>query len=131
MSGVHVTDLISSGGVKKLNFKTQPKRNKKYMEFIREQECCLTGMEANDAQSVDPHHEPIKGHGTMGGKPCDSRCVPIAHYLHCEMEDVNSSRKAVWFRYNIDPEDVIKEMRERWVSSGGEVFWEETAYHIN
>jgi hypothetical protein len=108
-----------------VNFKIKPKRNKKYMEFVRNQECCLTGMDGNDAQSVDPHHEPIAGHGTMGGKPCDSRCVPIAHYLHCEMEDVNSSRRAVWKRYGVDPESVILKMQLRWIENGGKPFWEE------
>lgn len=103
--------------------KNLPGRSKKYMDWISRQPCCLTGMEANEQQSVDPHHEPVPGHGTMGGKPCDSRCVPVAHFLHCEMEDANSSRKEVWERFGIDPEEIILEMQARWEQEGGKIFW--------
>ena len=103
--------------------KVLPARSKKYMEWISKQPCCLTGMEPHDYQSVDPHHEPVEGAGTMGGKPCDSRCVPVAHYLHCEMEDVNGSRRGVWERYGVDPEQVISAMQTEWLRQGGKKFW--------
>lgn len=108
-----------------MNFKIVLKRNKKYMQFIREQPCCLTGMEGNDYHGVDPHHEPLPGIGTMGGKPCDSRCIPIAHLLHCKMEDVGSSRKKVFADYGVDPEVVIESMKRRWIKYGGKQFWAE------
>lgn len=108
-----------------MNSKIVPKRNKKYMNFIRDQECCLTGMEGNDHHGIDPHHEDLPGHGTMGGKCCDSRCIPIAHLLHCKMEDAGSSRKEVFSKYGVDPEEVIESMKRRWINAGGKPFWEE------
>ncbi len=103
--------------------KNVPHRNKRYMEFVRSNPCCLSGHEGNPYHGIDAHHEPQPGFGTMGGKPCDSRCVPIAHLLHVKMEAPGNSRRAVWEEYGVDPEEVVIEMRERWLDTGGKKFW--------
>ena len=103
--------------------KVKPGRSKRYMEFIREQPCCLTGMVSNDFQTVDPHHEPMPGASTVGSKACDSRCVPVAHGIHLKMHSPGNSRKSIWEHYGVDPEDVIERMRSEWIKNGGLKFW--------
>src|SRR6185369_14169729 len=101
------------------NFKTKPARCRAYLDWIATQPCCLTGHRANDYLGVDPHHEEKKGNSGTSTKACDSRAVPIRHDLHVEMENPGSSRAAVWKRYNKDPERVIQQMQERWLTQGG------------
>jgi len=104
--------------------KDKPARSRKYMDWIITQPCCLTGMLPNDIHGCDPHHVNGKGQGTMGGKPFDSRCIPIAHFLHCEMNQPGSSERAVFERFGVDAEEVVREMRERWIARGNKAFWE-------
>ena len=95
------------------NFKTKPKRSPAYMAFIREQPCCLSGATIG----IESHHEAPEGHGTMGGKPCDSRCVPVEWKLHRKMESPGNSRKEIWEKYGKDPEEVIQAMRQKWIDA--------------
>lgn len=103
--------------------KQKPCRNPKYMEWVRGLSCCLTGHIANDWLANDPHHEPEPGHGGMGTKPCDSRCIPIRHDLHVLMESPGHSRKAIQGLYDVDFEAVIIKCRQLWIKQGGAMFW--------
>lgn len=102
--------------------KSRPSRSKKYQNWIVLQPCCLTGYRATEYLGVDPHHENRPGESGTSTKPCDSRCVPIRHDLHVMMESPGHSRKEVYARYGIDPEQVISKMQEKW-QQDHKIFW--------
>lgn len=52
--------------------------NKKYIEWIRG----LTCMVCAAPSPSDPHHWTKKGHGGMGTKCPDTRCIPLCHKHH-------------------------------------------------
>jgi hypothetical protein len=106
------------------NFKIKPGRSRKFMDWIITQPCCLTGHRATEYLGVDPHHQNRPGESGTSTKPCDSRCVPIRHDLHVEMESPGHSRREVWERFNKDPENIIEQMKAKFLSEGGKKFWQ-------
>ena len=99
------------------NWKIKPWRSKKYMEWVSSQPCCIIGTPGPN----DPHHENIPGHGTMGGKCGDDRCVPLAHHLHVEMETPGNSREAFWKKYRKDPDKIIGALNAKFIREGGKM----------
>lgn len=61
---------------------TKPERitNNDYLDFIRSQPCCVTGM----TEGVHPHHFLTGGMGTKGS---DFATVPLYHELHRHLHD--------------------------------------------
>jgi hypothetical protein len=101
--------------------KIKPARSPKYLYWIRRQPCCLTGRVGEN----EAHHEQRKGHGGKSTTACDSRAVPLYWKLHNKMETPGNSRASVWAEYKVDPEQVIKEMRSKWLKEGNAKFWED------
>lgn len=103
--------------------KPQPKiipwRSTAYRNWIRNQDCCLTGAPGPN----DPHHENIAGKSGMGTKISDEHLVPIQHNLHVLMESPGMSRQEVWHRYGKDPQQVKKQLQQKWVDSGHVAEW--------
>lgn len=63
--------------------KTPVVHDRKYLDWIREQPCVLSGQSPSD-----PAHIRIGGGGGMGMKPSDDRVLPLAHHLHAEQHQV-------------------------------------------
>ncbi|MCP3941068.1 MAG: DUF968 domain-containing protein [Desulfobacteraceae bacterium] len=98
--------------------KNKPERSKAYRQWIRSKPCLICGYTMNDSfpdeYGVDPHHESEKGHGTMGGKTTDKRCVPLCsiHHTYSTNSRHNTSREEFW--QDIDIEAIILEYNREW-----------------
>ena len=58
--------------------KNKPWRNKKYVEYIRNQPCVITQHQAPS----DPHHITGVKQGGMGTKVGDEFLIPLCHTMH-------------------------------------------------
>jgi len=76
-------------------------KDRKYLDWLREQPCILTGQRGHDSEAVDPAHI-----GTYGrGMKTDNEALPILHSLHVEGHasgEVSMLRKHA-------PDDVIRD----------------------
>ena len=58
-------------------FKDNPYRSRKYLDWIKEQPCAVTGLPADD-----PHHIIGVMEGGTGTKACDLLCFPVTREEH-------------------------------------------------
>lgn len=92
----------------------KPKRyeNKAYVEYIKQQPCCVTSMMIVNQDSgkieSDPHHTTSKG---AGGS--DLACVPLLHELHQECHTIGT--ETFQKKYNIDFELIQLALIKRWI----------------
>lgn len=56
-------------------------RNRKYLDWLREQRCIISGMVGNDNEGIDPMHIGTAGKGI---KAPDNEAIPVRHWLHVE-----------------------------------------------
>ena len=62
--------------------KKKPTRDRKYLNWVKCLNCCVTGMPADD-----PHH--IKGHGLGGTSPAsDLFTMPMTREIHTHLHDI-------------------------------------------
>lgn len=56
-------------------------RDRKYLDFLRDQPCIICGLRGHDQETVDPAHI-----GTAGKsiKRSDDEALPLMHSLHAE-----------------------------------------------
>ena len=81
-------------------------KNKDYIEYIKEQPCCIT-----ERPNVDPHH--TKSIGSGGS---DLSAIPLTHELHVECHKIG--RDTFQKKYNIDFKDIIFKLMERFIEQG-------------
>tara|TARA_R100001244_G_scaffold106318_1_gene78881 strand:+ start:4005 stop:4298 length:294 start_codon:yes stop_codon:yes gene_type:complete len=62
-------------------------RNRKYLDWVRERPCIVTG-----SSPCDPAHIRFGGGGGMGLKPDDNRVLPLVHQLHQEQHQIGEVR---------------------------------------
>ena len=79
-----------------------PYRDKDYIEFIREQPCCVTGLINSTRESVVAHHTESRG---MGTKCSDYKTVPLCQSIHLELHQIG--KKRFLDKYMVDFKDVI------------------------
>lgn len=82
------------------------RKNKKYLEFIREQPCMVCGNKA------EPHHEAF-GTSGMGIKGPDTWTVPLCRKCHEKREQ--RGRDLYWKVIGIDPKLIIMELQTRYI----------------
>ena len=58
-------------------FKDNPVRSRKYLDWVKEQDCIICG-----APSDDPHHIIGMGEGGTGTKACDLLTMPVCREHH-------------------------------------------------
>ncbi len=89
--------------------KNKPERNDDYKKWIRTKPCLKCWYTI-----TVPHHETEKGHGIMGGKTSDKRCVPLCASCHTYSTNSrhNTSREEFWG--DIDIEAIILEYNIEW-----------------
>lgn len=63
--------------------KDKPVRDAARLAFARSMPCCICGS----IEAVHSHHEQEEGQGTMGGKTCDRRTLPLCWRCHCRRHD--------------------------------------------
>lgn len=59
--------------------KLNPVRDRKYLDWLRDQPCVLTGWRATEQSAVDPIHVGTLGKGI---KASDDEALPVWHALH-------------------------------------------------
>lgn len=91
--------------------------NKEYVEYIKQQPCCVTGkmmvnLDTGKVES-DPHHTVSRG---AGGS--DLTCVPLLHELHVEGDSIgwDTFQK----KHNVNFKEVRLQLLEKWVEGGME-----------
>tara|TARA_R110001632_G_scaffold212533_1_gene338458 strand:- start:12 stop:332 length:321 start_codon:yes stop_codon:yes gene_type:complete len=62
--------------------KTKAIRDRKYLDWVRDQPCLVTGVYSNDYETVDPAHFRWNSGGGTGLKPPDSMVNPLVHSEH-------------------------------------------------
>ena len=87
-------------------------KDKKHLDWIRQQPCCICGRidtEAAHIRTASLAHG--KQHTGMAEKPSDKWTLPLCNYHHREQHGMNEL--AFWKAYNIDPFMLAIKMRER------------------
>lgn len=55
-------------------------KDRKYLDYLREQPCIITGLRSSEYEAVDPAHI-----GTAGkGLKTDDEALPLLHSIHAE-----------------------------------------------
>lgn len=62
--------------------KTKAIRDRKYLDWIRDQPCIVTGIYGDENETVDPAHFRWNAGGGMGYKPPDNMVNPLRHGQH-------------------------------------------------
>lgn len=96
--------------------KIKPIRNMKYRDFVGKLPCSVP--DCNHKSYA--HHEQQEGQGTMGGKCCDSRMVPLCLWHHRDRHDIG---RLFWWQMRVEAEELIKNTQRRWIEAGNKVFW--------
>lgn len=91
--------------------------NKEYIEYIKQQSCCVTGrmmvnLDTGKVES-DPHHTETGGVGMKGS---DLSCVPLLHELHQECHTMG--QKSFQTKYNVNFKEVRLQLLEKWIEGG-------------
>ena len=81
--------------------------DKKYIEWIKSLNCCVTG-----ARDPDPHHVNPQGGGGIGTKCSDRRAIPLSHFLHQEIHQIGKITFAE--KYDLDYEDLIAQLNKKY-----------------
>ena len=89
--------------------------NKAYVEYVKQQPCCVTGMIIVNQDSgkieSDPHHTTSKG---AGGS--DLSCVPLLHELHQECHTIG--KETFQKKYSVDFEFIQLALIKKWIEAG-------------
>jgi hypothetical protein len=67
--------------------KNKPYRDRKYLDWLRDQPCFVTGTKTNDYETVDPAHTGTYGKGL---KSPDNHSLPLLHSLHAKSHNNGS-----------------------------------------
>jgi hypothetical protein len=107
--------------------KEKPIRDRGYLEWVRTLPCLCCGV-----LGVEAHHQAKTGHGTMGGKPGDDRCLPLCVFHHAfggtkdhpgSVHGMGSlTGRAFWRHYDVDVEQWILRLNSAFeIASGRKV----------
>lgn len=79
------------------------RRSEAYVNFIRKQECCVTGHRV--AGEVCAHHVRMGANAGIGIKPSDFRCVPLCNEAHQKLHQYGE--RDFWDKAKVDPIKMI------------------------
>lgn len=80
-------------------------RDRKFLDWLRTQECFVTGMKTNESHGVDPAHTGVGGRGLKGP---DMHALPLAHSLH--LEGHNGGVARMWCRVFMENPAVLNDL---------------------
>jgi hypothetical protein len=92
------------------NWKPQTYRNEAYLQFIREQTCCVPGC---NETPCDPHHVKEVGTGGMSLKCDDLLTVPCCRRHHSEFG--NCGKETAQGRFKINFIEIERDMLRKYV----------------
>ena len=96
------------------NWKKKPYRSDEYLQFVREQPCCICGT-----SPCDPSHLNHKGNhsGGMATKVSDYRTVPKCRIHHTEYHDIG--RDSMEQKYRVDFREILINTMELYIATNG------------
>tara|TARA_R110000744_G_scaffold107013_8_gene203455 strand:+ start:4054 stop:4374 length:321 start_codon:yes stop_codon:yes gene_type:complete len=90
-------------------------RDRKFLDWLRDQPCIVTGANGSDHETVDPAHLRWNTGGGTGLKPSDCFANPLLHSEHIKQGDMGE--KLYWLEaVNNDPQILADFMADalRW-----------------
>jgi hypothetical protein len=97
------------------NWKIKVHYKPAYRNFVGSLPCSIP----NCFDKACGHHEQLEGQGTMGGKCCDSRMLPLCHKHHRQRHD---DGRTFWWWQKLEPEELIYETQKAWLKKHKK-FW--------
>lgn len=97
-------------------YKSKAFRNAKYLAWIRQQNCLVTGMDFTETDMV-AHHVRAAGGGGMGLKPSDYQTIPLTALQHSFLHQ--GIEKRFYERFNIDVDMVMRQLLEKFLEKKG------------
>ena len=97
-------------------YKSKAFRNAKYLSWIRQQPCVVTGMDFTQTDMV-AHHVRASHGGGMGMKPSDYQTIPLSAFQHAKLHQ--GIEKEYYKIFELDVDLVMKELLERFLSKKG------------
>lgn len=89
------------------------KKDAKYLEWIRQQECCICGDNTTTEAAHIRTSNILLGKGDFGwGRPDDKWCVPLCGRHHREQHDMGDEMK-FWAKHGKDPFLIAMTLRAR------------------
>ena len=89
------------------NYKKKQIRNKKFMEFVANQNCSLYSHSSYPCSGgVQAHHllKPWQGYRGMGLRAGDNNCLPLCQRHHAHLHDKHGNEDTFWTLFKL-PED--------------------------
>jgi hypothetical protein len=74
--------------------KPQTPRSQKYLDWLKEQPCCVCGTCKNQWVDIVPAHQTINGHGFLAGKASDLCALPLCS--RCHASEHRKGVKSFW-----------------------------------
>jgi hypothetical protein len=76
------------------------RQDEKYLDYIRNKPCCITGKETN----VVAHHVRLGQNGGIGLKPSDYRTIPLDAFEHRRLHDIGEK---TYYGDSVNPNALI------------------------
>jgi|TARA_R110000751_G_scaffold9848_4_gene36265 hypothetical protein len=96
--------------------KTKKIKNKKFLEYVSNQECCLSTYSPYPCNgNVQAHHllKPYYGVRGMGMRASDNNSVPLCYTHHAQLHDSHGNEDLFWKLFRLT-EDYGREIAEKY-----------------
>ena len=91
-------------------------KNKKFLEYVSHQDCCLSSHSSHICHSnVQAHHllKPYDGVRGMGMRASDNNSVPLCYYHHALLHDSHGNEDMFWTSFGLS-EDFGREIAKKY-----------------
>lgn len=96
--------------------KSKKIKNKRHLEYVARQRCCLTFTSEDWCRgNVQAHHllKPYEGKRGMGMRSSDNNVVPLCYYHHAQLHDQKGDEDSFWRLHNKE-KDYGRRTAEYW-----------------
>ena len=86
------------------NFKIKRIKSKKFLEYLSNQECCLSSFSTYQCNgNVQAHHllKPYDICRALGIRAGDNNAVPLCYYHHALLHDSHGNEDMFWESFNL------------------------------
>tara|TARA_R100000951_G_scaffold77684_1_gene65561 strand:- start:156 stop:485 length:330 start_codon:yes stop_codon:yes gene_type:complete len=91
-------------------------KNKKFLEYVSNQECCLSSYSTYPCNgNVQAHHllKPYEGARGMGMRSSDNNAVPLCYSHHAQLHDSFGNEDMFWLLFRLS-EDYGRETAKKY-----------------